>query len=479
MVTTSIRDARLTPGFVIMSVSISFAAAAVVFFVFLVLTYAALPADRALYVDRVEEAFASQVLPTSGRDWSTHVQTDCIGLSSVVPPYETILKETIAVKTIGFCAELYNYLKGEVNPAPRYYNRHLHGWRVVWLHGLKILSVRDVFRLVFSTGIILLFVIAALSARRVLLSNNAYESPQAHYTRKNAWAVLALGLSFALFFGWDQFGSRITHGLWGIALFGFIGLSQLVNFRELSPLRFAALFAGFGALVAHLDFFNGAAPLGLATVIGVIALQSDYSEDNVCFWRPIFVGAAGFFLGFVSCFALKLVSIAPIFGFSVVTDFFGRLEYRVGGSYQDTIDIYKALEYGIDPRGKATYSLSTISFLAAKLAYSSTSIAFGSRAFGIAILALGTLALILGAVTQFVMHKEPRQTRVVVALLLSVFVIPLWYVLFLQHTVIHTRYMVRILVWIIAVGGMLASFSILDFQHRMRMRSRQNPPTIK
>ncbi len=423
------------------------------------------------YRSQIAEAFVDGTLGASRetREIREHAGNECVFLSSFVVDYESHLKRAVSPKRIvGFCETLREFLENpQTAPVDKYYHRYLQGFRTPAAILFTFMSVNLAFKSILFISIALLLVGLYSGGKRAVGATRAAVTVEGRYAAlQSETPTFLILVSFALFFGLSEFGARITHGLWGVAIIGFIVWAFNTDLYRMRFARFVVAIALFGALIAQFEFFTGAAPLGLAVTIGIVALRSQHVVEASEFWERIWTAASAFFVGFVACYLFKLLVVGLVFGWAELGTMSGKLTERAWGDYTDEINIATALEFGFDPRGQSTYSPYSLFFVIAKLAYSTTSIAFGSRIMGICAVAAGVISLLVGAVYLLFRRQQTVQRPVVYALLLSVAVIPVWYLLFLGHTIVHTRFMVRPLVWIIAIGAIFACWTVIDLRRR-------------
>jgi hypothetical protein len=178
------------------------------------------------------------------------------------------------------------------------------------------------------------------------------------------------------------------------------------------------------------------------------------------------LAAGGCFTGaFVAAFAVGFGLSYVLIGPASFEGMLEQLAYRMHGSYLDRIDTGKLDEYVPFWREYVNYPMAPLALFVGKLIYSSDGIGYGSRVLG------GTA--IAGAFVVFCLyfgHQRRRafQDHQVVVMLSSVLVVVGWYALFFQHSIIHTVFMVRLLVWPIGVAIFLMAVLICSSGRRVR-----------
>ena len=428
----------------------------------LFLTALTLPSDRTAFRDDVRAAFEESIIPTNP-DWYTNVYNECLILSSLVSDYPSTLVETLTIKPAIGCHALHAMTGGD-DAGAEYYNRYLNGWRIYYAVALRLSDVRGAFLATQWTGYALLIVGLAISVLRLRSAWGV--AAEHHGDRLECVGFIAIFLAFLLFFGWDRFGNRPTFALPSILLFVMIIWLSTGSKYALGIKRLSLIFALFGAATAQFDFFTGPAPLAFAVTIGALSLQiRDPDRDTV---KMLAAGAAlvgGFAAAFVSKYAVLYTVLGPEFLEGTVS----QLADRVSSAYLDKIDISKLDQLFPSWRDYIDYPLAPVALLAGKLLYSSESIGLGSRIVGSLVILL-SLSIICYFVVAETVRKRFGSVQVW-ATVASVVVIAVWIALFFQHTIIHTRYMVRLFVWPIAIAFFILGVYLVD-----RRREQQSAP---
>jgi len=453
------------------------------------LTFATLPSDQSIYLERIQDAFRDGTLPDGQVDpyaaYQSHINNECVSLSSVTVPYLSRLEGALSVQVtqpiVPPCQSLRTYvLDAGADIDVGRYDRYLHGWRLLWLTTLPGFTVLQVFHLTFLIGLAtLLFLVVTSAWRTVGVLSHPSPGTQGNGTESKLWiaqiessSMVVMALSFLLFFGWFSFGFRPTHAMWGIVVFVFLLIASTSRLSEWPVTWLATLCAVFGALLAWLDFLVGASALGLSVVIGILALKQMDLETPDYFAR-IAGGAVAFTCGFVVPFLIKMLLVSLFVDPSAAMDFFDQLIFRMAGNTGSSTGglpegvVERALAAGLDLRGENFLDLKMIVFMGAKLVQG-LSYSVGSAVVGGLILGFAFLSGGFGAARILRVSSERRLRRLVAVLFFSVLVIVAWYLIFRQHTIIHTRFMSRLLVWPVAVGYVVGLIGVLDWLNLKR-----------
>jgi hypothetical protein len=220
-------------------------------------------------------------------------------------------------------------------------------------------------------------------------------------------------------------------------LLAFIVTAARTSLLDMPSNAYVVLLAGFAALTAIFEFLTGGLPLGLAILIGMIGLQASSRHTARHVAARSVSGAAIFLTSFGLTFALKLALAWAVFGNAILSDFRRQLTHRVGsqlptGQVATTLDLVNALRWNLGE------------------------IAWGSEVAGYALVAASAIAGMLGLARVYRNRADATAFTRAVLVVLSGLVVPLWYAVFRNHTIEHSWFMVRIAVWPLICGWLLA-----------------------
>ncbi|MEE3622979.1 hypothetical protein UCD39_03125 [Nitrospirillum sp. BR 11752] len=112
--------------------------------------------------------------------------------------------------------------------------------------------------------------------------------------------------------------------------------------------------------------------------------------------------------------------------------------------------------YGITSEMLAHSRVLAAAYAFAKVAYMMPIMAWGARGVGILVLGISVMvAAISPAISGRRLNREHRTQWLL--LLGACLAVPVWYVVFAEHTIKHAFFMVRIIVWTMAAGGIAAT----------------------
>jgi hypothetical protein len=346
-------------------------------------------------------------------------------------------------------------------PPPSYYHRYIHGDTTVAALLLGGLSFAAATTTLLVACYAMIAAIAALALFR-LRNGDAAE-------RRRAGAFLIIAATLACFFGLPVFDRSFSFAPTDLVVFAFILYGFLQPLGAIPLQRFVIAAAVFGSLIAILEFLTGGVPLGLATLVALIGLGQ--TPDWPTLRNRIGIGMAAFTAAVIACFGYKLVAVATVFGTNELSVFVEMLGQRMGGSVEVNLsESAKAAlsAYHIDPQWLDANILTRVAFAGLMLTYSSFFLGWGSHLLGAAIVLVPTPLLVALAWSSYRERRISPVARERLALAAAGAVPVLWCVVFANHTILHSSYMVRPL----ALNVALCVVAALPSRHATTGRSR-------
>ena len=376
------------------------------------------------------------------RRYGLHVYIECEIYGTAIRYYEDPLAQAITPLQFGpppdspgRTGPCENLLEFSKSGFPREWggfrrHRYLHGLLPVVEIGSRILGMVKFRRaVVWATYVLASLAVwgAVLRWRRTKSRPSAGEAP----TIEGVEPVLLLVLVSVFFVvaGFPFHARTVSHGVPNLVL---LALLVLASFTSLLRLRLRWLILGsavFGVLLVHLDQMIGASPLGLALLLGVVALEHPEGKH----WRPTALRALGAGTGFVSgaigAILSKQIVAFLYFGQGVWESLWHQLALRSG------------------------YSQYTFSEAARSFGRASRYLAFGDQALGLLVL-VGALLISAFPFLAVVALRVPVEAKRQLGMLaLSSGVIAVWYLVFWNHSVQFAYFMISLIGWPTAVGA--------------------------
>jgi hypothetical protein len=435
---------------------------------FFALSYAATFVDRQEIAAKLVRANAEGALSQTWAGWTGRAiprlgGNDCLLLGALLQDYPNRLAEAISAKippaesqpparagdpTIPACRQMIAALERprHADPAATYYHRYLHGQRVFAALALAVASPQALGWITLLLNICFLLLVLIPAARRSRTGANVW--------RERGFAAIAVTL--LLFGGLWLFGIYFSFGLSDLVLSVFLAYAYHRGIAHAPEQRFAVAVALFGVATAIFEFLTGGIPLGLALLLGVVALDGPAERDALL--RRAFHGAVIFALAILLTFAVKIALVMLLVDPNALADFRSGLSVRVGSSFVASLppqEIAWLSRFGIDVTTLERSFVLTVLYMLARLGYATFVIGYGSPILGIAVMAAAVDTVVVLLIYRTRTSADPVARARLLILFASALVMPAWSVVFLSHTLLHAIWMVRPFAWSIALAGIL------------------------
>ena len=413
---------------------------------------------RAQYHTVAAEALRDGDLPATTRVKSAvtvprYNYTDCIVLGMLLADRspDSRIQQAVSPRTLtgpgrtveGYCEDTAAAATTGESSSSQYHN-YLHGY---WTLSGALLAVMS-----FAGATTLLWVVSqVLGLALVALNLLAFVR-----TRNPSHAAFAfLGVGAALFTGRDSFSWSLTFVPTDIVISSFLLVWSLRRAQGVIGAAF------LGALTAAFEFLLGAFPITAALLLISGAFLHEDGKQS----RALETFAA-FSLTFFLMFVLKAVAVALLFEpEGVVAAGTTLMSWTSSGSWQlSAANAARLSDLGIDANSLSEYRVPSFVFLLAKLAYFSPTLVFGSFVGGIVI-----TVLLPSAMVAFGVVRAVRGDRRYWLILAGAAIIMGWYFVMLNHAIVHTEFMVRMLAWLgsIAIGVLAWELAMKHNQVRL------------
>ena len=443
----------------------AFMAAVIATAAFFALSYAATFVDRQGIVSELKAANARGEFTRTWAGWSGRAiprfhGNDCLMLGALLQDYPGRLAQTLSARippadaqpaarpgdpTIPACLPFIAALEraDPADPNAVFYHRYLHGQRVFAALALAVASPEALgwITLLANALVLLSVLIPALRHRHEGWRSRSYA---------------AIAATLLLFDGLWLFGIYFSFSLSDLVLAGFVACAWHGGIARGGEPAFAIAAALFGVATATFEFLTGGIPFGLALLLGVVALDGPADRDALL--RRAVHGSLIFAAAIALTFAVKLALVWLLVDPSVLADFRSALSTRVGASFVDSLppqEIAWLAAHGIDAASLDRHWILALFYMVARLAYATFVIGFGSPVLGMIIMGASAVATIMLLVRRArAACDSVTRTRLLI-LFGSALVMPLWSLVFVNHTLLHAVWMVRPFAWVIALAGVL------------------------
>lgn len=432
---------------------------------FFALSYASTFVDRKEIAANLEAANARQAFTQTwakgtGRAIPRFGGNDCLFFETLLQDYPSRLAQAISARippadaqpaarpsdpTIPACLQLIAALErpDHADPNAIYYHRYLHGQRVVAALALAVVSPEALGWITLLANVVCLLAVLLPALRR-------WRSEW----RERGFAAIAATL--LLFDGLWLFGIYFSFGLSDLVLSVFLLYAHRRGVAHAPEPAFATAVGLFGAATAIFEFLTGGIPLGLALLLGIVAI--DGPADRIGLIRRALHGSVIFALAILVAFAIKLALVMLLIEPNVLAEFRSALATRTGSSFVASLpppEVAWVSSWGIDVSSLDRHWTYAVLYMLARLGYATFVIGYGSPVAGMTIMAAAV------AITAVMLIRRLRACRDDIAqlrlliLLTSALVMPVWSLVFLSHTLLHAIWMVRPFAWFIALAGIL------------------------
>jgi hypothetical protein len=317
-----------------------------------------------------------------------------------------------------------------------YYHRYIHGDLTFAALLLAVTSLGGASAFMLGACYAGLGILAVLALTR-LRSHEATE-------RRRAAGFLMISVTLAGFYGLPYFAPSFSFAPTDLVIIGFLAFGLLHPLGRLTERCFIVAVAVFATLIAMLEFLTGGIPAGVAALVMLIGLGN--APDTAALVRRLIIGLSVFAAAVIACFALKLLAVWALWGSSEAADFVQLLGHRMGGSVgADLPDRLREgfRSYGIDPDWVDANYFTRALFAAVMLIYSSFVLAWGSHVVGAIVVVIPTAGLLWFAYRIMRGRYRPEGASAQLMLTAAGMVPILWYLVFANHTIVHSLYMVR------------------------------------
>ena len=395
---------------------------------------------------------------TEPRSWYPH-GNDCLVLYMVLAPHDSRWDAVISPKIPQdggqLCPELLRLATTGESGAYWHYRRYLHGARTIVAPLVANFPVREAETLVLASSYALL----GLAAAVLLWRRRADDAPLIGF------GLVLLG-SMSLFYITPYYGKSLTFVASDLSIYVLLIAVLAADWARRSIHCAVALASLLGVGVAYVEFLTGQAPLGLTLLIALTAASMPSNEGAATLLqRSFFVGYA-FAAAIVFCFAAKLVVLSLVE--SDTGNFFQSLLVRTGGKIEASGD-GSPIVLGIDITQHPMYSPAAIFYSIVELGYFAKDLCRNNVSAEILLLTAAFLGLTIGGWSRWNRLTDSLERARTTAFVVAALVTPVWYLVFLNHTIIHAGFMIRALVGAIAIGLWLGGSEAI---HRLSSRER-------
>lgn len=411
-------------------------------------------------------------LPLAKQEMSALSSNDCLIMSMMALPYKSISEEAVSPYLLGLqlqatpgiredegwtCGVTRLSVQENATIEPDgFYHRYLHGYRTIMRLLLGGLDVHGMQVAVFAVLLLMTATILVASGRDGWRLRGR---PQA--ARPTAYA--AVSFTLLAWYGLPLYGWWTSYALADIVTIGFLATAYFVPWHQLSAGRRTVLVALFGCLTAYFEFLTGGLLIGACILAGVVAIEGRGQSGRQLLADTV-EALCVFGVAAALCFALKMALVTAMFGTQELAVFGKALSYRASGTILTELTPHLMERYrsiGLDPAIVDKSLLLRIAMMCVGLLHATYVLAYGSTPLGAALLLLSFAILGLHLLL-LIKDRKAEQRAADLTLLASVLILPVWYLTFINHTILNAIFMVRPLAWVMAVALALTVMRLTD-----------------
>jgi hypothetical protein len=221
------------------------------------------------------------------------------------------------------------------------------------------------------------------------------------------------------------------------------------------------VFGIIGALVGYFEMLHGAIPLFIAGIVFLELTMSRSPESissAICRSAP---PTLAFAVGVLTVLISKIALVSVMIDSGYLMSFIDALLFRISGDARQLVDPIMAERFD-------DFSVSLIG-VAKEFYRNAGLIAFGSQKIGVMAIVFAVVTQAAGGLYLFRI-ADPTRKLLIFACLASSAVIYVWWLVFLQHSMEHTHFMLRLWAWPIALACIIFFNVIID--------NVKNPPVV-
>jgi hypothetical protein len=399
---------------------------------------------------------------------------DCLIIVMLLSDYRTNIQEAISprknegnpCRQAQMLAGLQASLGSSTETQGPFYHRYLHGTRAVSGLLLSNFNIAHSRLIIQALGYLILALCALLALYRVL---TGLATKDLNIQRAGLFFLL-MSLMLMFFYGIEFFGMSLGFGVSDMSVYTILLFLIVVDVGRMSKYLLGAVCVIFGAVTAYLEFLTGQAPLALSLILGAIVVSSPERSRALDVWQTMLIAIFCFAYGVTACFAIKIAVAGAVFGYEEITSALSVFTSRMGAGLgnEGAWYVQDAAQIGLDISGEHVHSTSAVIYLSVLLYRVIPVIGQGSNVVATSLLVASSIGIVAAIVWILLIRNRAKAHCYFLPLLASAAVVPAWYLVFLNHSIIHTSFMVRPLVYVVALGLWLGTTVLLDLRKELR-----------
>ncbi len=371
---------------------------------------------------------------------------DCLILQATLLDQQSILADSISATVLADeapCLRLHEFVRSHTfDPQRLYsYSRYLWGARAlsgIWLRFATLGSLRAtvetaVYALLVGSLILAVF---GYRARRIMSNDQ----------RLFNYSVALCSGVYLAFSSLQYFAPNIGHGFSELVIALFLSAQLLRGQRRKLSCRVLDL-SLFGSWTAYFELLTGPLVVGLV-ISGILAIFQNDEDTTWSTPKRMWVHMGIFALAFSAVMLAQQIAAYLVLGGASLKDFWIHLAIR--------LQLHHVLGLSVPPLWQTETNMATYgpADVARSIWDSMPMLTFGSRVLAIAVTVV-SIAMIVGGTILGSRAKTPSIRTQLTSVLMLLPIVPAWYLVFINHTVIHSFGAVRMMCMPITLSAII------------------------
>jgi hypothetical protein len=391
--------------------------------------------------DLIEHSYSSQDLRRGVNQFN-----DCLILQATLLDQQNFLADNISATVLADevpCVTLHELVRGHsFDPQRLYsYSRYLWGARAlsaIWLRFASLGSLRAIVETAVYVLLVCSLILAVFGYRaRRIMSN---DQKLFNYT------VAVYSGVYLAFSSLQYFAPNIGHGFSELIIALFLAAQLLRGQRRTLSVRVLDL-SLFGAWTAYFELLTGPLVVGIV-LTGILAIFQNDEDTTWSTPRRMWIHMGIFALAFFAVMFAQQIAAYLVLGGVSLNDFWIHLAIR--------LQLHHLLGLSVPPLWQTETNMATYgpADVVRSIWDSMPMLTFGSRPLAIAV-TVASVAMIVSGTVLASRAKTPSVRTQLTSVLMLLPIVPAWYLVFINHTVIHSFGAVRMMCMPIALSAIV------------------------
>lgn len=381
--------------------------------------------------DLIEDPYSPQDLRRGVNQFN-----DCLILQATLLDQRSILVDGISATVLADeapCLRLHEFVRSHsVDPQRLYsYPRYLWGARALTAFWLRVASLGSL-RVAVEAAVYVLLVCSLILAVFSLRTRRSMSTDQGLFN----YSVAVYSGVYLAFSSLQYFAPNIGHGFSELVIALFLAAQLLRGQRRKLSVRVLDL-SLFGAWTAYFELLTGPLVVGIV-LTGILAIFQNDEDTTWSTPRRMWVHMGIFALAFSAVMFAQQIAAYLVLGGAPLKDFWIHLAIR--------LQLHHVLGLSVPPLWQTASNMASYgpADVVRSIWDSMPMLTFGSRPLAIAVTVV-SVALIVSGIILASRAKAPSIRPQLTSVLMLLPIVPAWYLVFINHTVVHSFGAVRMM----------------------------------